>query len=170
VALARATEVLVDDPGSVLAPRPTRRRVRRRQHHAALRIHLGAGASVHQDVLVRLGPPRPTDTGVALPIHWEPRGRRRLLPSFTGELSASGSQEGTAIQLNGTYTVPLGVVGALADRAIGRRLAQGSLDDFARRISARIETEVERRLHASPRRQRAALATDLGGPPEIYLG
>jgi hypothetical protein len=133
-------------------------------------VDLGAGTSVYQDVTVQLGAPKSTDTGMVLPISWVPAGRRRFLPAFAGELEATEAREGTSLQVRGIYSVPFGRLGALADRVIGGRLAQRSIDDFVQRVSARVEAEVQHRLTSPLTRATSVLTDTRCERPETYLG
>jgi hypothetical protein len=148
-ASARVCEVLLDDPGSVLSEAYEPQRVRARRFIGELSIELGAGAGVHQEVTLQLGVARTTEAGLRLPLRWEVVRREDILPAFDGELEISEDRVGTRLTLRGAYSVPLGVVGWLADRIFGRRLAQRSLRDFVDRLAARLDSEVDRRVEST---------------------
>jgi hypothetical protein len=63
-----------------------------------------------------------------------------LLPDFRGTLRFRIASLGTEVLVDGTYRIPLGVLGRVFDNVIGRDIARASLDDFARRISGALET------------------------------
>ena len=70
-----------------------------------LSVDLGAGASVHQQVILKTGP-RPGHRhrrrdARGLAGHG---GRQRLFPTFSGELEAFEAQTGARLRLSGTYT------------------------------------------------------------------
>jgi hypothetical protein len=151
VALARARLVLIDTPGVVFGD--TRQGApRRADFRSNLRVGLGAGASVHQQVAVRIGAPEATDGGLAIPVRWEPTGWPVLLPAFEGELEATGARRGTSLCLRGIYTIPLGIAGRVAHRLVGRRVVQRSLRGFVKGLAHRLTSEVERRLADLPPR------------------
>jgi hypothetical protein len=148
-ASARVCEVLLDDPASVFTEAYEAKRPRAQRLTGELSIDLGSGAGVHQEVTLRLGVARNTELGLRLPISWEAVNREDLLPTFDGELEVSEDRVGTRLTLRGAYSVPLGLVGWLADRTFGRRLAQRSLSTYVDRLAARLDSEVERRLESA---------------------
>ena len=110
-----------------------------------LGVDLGSGTSVHQEVLVHLGVAQTTETGLVVPVAWQATGRKRLFPTFTGELEASEADDGTRLRLHGTYTVPLGVIGRVGNGVVGWRLACRSLDALLAGLGRQLEVEVDRR-------------------------
>jgi hypothetical protein len=145
-AFAQAREIVLDDPGAVFSEALAVDE----QHHprlpAELSVDLGAGASVHQAVMLKLGTAQSTDTAVLVPVAWRATGRERLFPTFRGELEAFEARSGTRLRLHGIYTVPLGVIGRIGNDVLGWRLARRSLEDLLARLARRIEAEAERRL------------------------
>jgi hypothetical protein len=171
VAFARARQVLLDDPAVVFSELHTGRDSAVQTCRPELSVDLGAGASVHQEVTLEHGVPRPTDTGLVLPVTWHATGRERLLPTFRGELEVSDAGPGTCLRLTGIYTVPLGVVGRFGDGVLGRRLARGSLGALVTRLAGGLEAEVERRPDSVGRsRDPIPLAVQITEHPEIYVG
>jgi hypothetical protein len=63
-----------------------------------------------------------------------------LLPDFRGTLRFRIAGQGTAVLVEGTYRVPLGVMGRVFDDIFGHHIAQASLGDLARRIADALET------------------------------
>jgi hypothetical protein len=94
-----------------------------------------------------------------------------MMPTFTGQLEASRARPGTRVRLNGTYTVPLGVIGRFGDGVLGRRLARRSLDTLVERLASRLESEVQARLGSAGWRS-APIAVELREQEhsEIYIG
>ena len=168
VAFARAREVLLDDPGVVFSDAYTVQDRRAKRFRSELRVDLGVGTSVQQEVTLQVGVARSTETGIVLPLQWRPTGRARLVPVFKGELGASEARTGTELRLNGTYSVPLGVFGRFGDGVIGRQLARRSLGALVERLGWRLESEVERRLDSVGHRGPGALHDH--GRSEIYVG
>ena len=170
VAFGRVRKVLLADPGVVFGDTETIDDRRARRFRADLAIGLGGGAEVHQQVMLQLGAPRSVGAELVVPLTWHPRGRQRWLPSFRGVLCASPDRRGTRLRVQGTYSVPLGVVGRLGDDVLGHRLARRSLGDLVEELGRRLVSEV-RRTVGPVERPRDLEAIDLrGGHPEIYVG
>jgi hypothetical protein len=171
VPLARAQEVLLDDPGAVLSETRTADDRRERTFQMDMGLDLGAGASVRQSVSVKLGIPRPIDDGLVLPLAWHATGREEWLPTFTGELAVTAARQGTRVRLSGVYTVPFGVVGRFGDGVLGRRLARRSLRALVERLAGHLESEAQAHLDSAGWRP-APRPVDLReqGPSEIYIG
>jgi hypothetical protein len=139
----RAREVLMTDPGAVFGETRSMDEDRTRRFSMDLGVNLGAGASVHQAVTLELGRPQAVGGGLMLPIAWQATGREGFFPTFEGELVTSGAPAGTRMELTGTYTVPLGVIGRFGDGVLGRRLARSSLEALVQRLAARLEFEAQ---------------------------
>jgi hypothetical protein len=149
-AVGRVREILLDDPVTAFCDEFAEEVRESRRLPAHLAVDVSGGASVQQEVEIRLGVARSTGKGgVTLPLTWEPRAHHRVLPSFRGELEASPDRSGTAISLRGTYDVPLGPVGRFGDDVAGRQLAQRSLATYLEQIAHRLDAEVDRRLEIS---------------------
>lgn len=146
VAFEQVRQVLVDDPGAVVAEAVSPEDRRERRFRSELGVNLGAGGGIRQAVDIELGGLRVTDDGLLLPIRWQASGRARLFPVFEGRLSAAPEDRATTrLEVKGIYTVPLGPVGRFGDGLVGRRLARQSLRDFMEDAADRIEREVHRR-------------------------
>jgi len=148
-ALARVRQVLVDDPGAVIAETRSAADKRSRRFLTELKVAMGAGASFRQEVGVDVGAAGAVDRadgGIALPLRWHATGRNRLFPTFQGELEAVPSRSGRTLRLQGTYTVPLGTIGRLGDGVAGQRLADRSLVAFLGAMGRRVDAEVDRRM------------------------
>ncbi len=74
-------------------------------------------------------------------IKWFPEGTA-VLPSFSGTLIACGEEDPSRsyIELDGSYTPPLGSAGQVFDATIGHRIAQAT----ARELLSDIKTAIER--------------------------
>ena len=161
--IAKVCEILADDPGVVFGDTATTHEHQSRR--TVLGVDLRSGASVHQEVLVHLGVVRTTGAGLVLPMAWEARGRRRLFPTFAGALEASDADDGTRLGLHGTYTVPLGTVGRVANGVVGWRLARRSLDALLVELGRQLDVEVDRRGGSASDRR-----TPEWEHSEIYIG
>jgi hypothetical protein len=160
-----ARDVLADDPAAVFRDGAKTDADHDPSVHTAPG-DVGAGASVHQDVLVQLGSVRSSETAVVIPVRWQAAGRAWLLPTFTGQLAATETAAATLLRLHGSYTVPLGVIGRLADAVGGWRLVRRSLHALVARVGHQLQTEVESRS-MSPTDD--AVANE-GQRSEIYIG
>ena len=170
VAYAVAREVLLDEPGAVFADSRTDDRLRGGHVIEELSVDLGAGAAVHQAVVLQFGAPRSTEAGLALPLAWHATGREELLPTFNGELELSRARSRARLGLRGLYTVPLGIVGRLGDDAVGRRLARRSLTSLVERFAGRLELEVKRRVRTAGPQGRSEAELQGNERSEIYIG
>ncbi|HJR24611.1 MAG TPA: hypothetical protein VJ804_04010 [Acidimicrobiales bacterium] len=145
--LPKVREILLEDPGMVFGEAETEEH-RERSFSMDLAIGLGAGASVHQAVALKVGSPRAIEHGLALPVGWRASGREQLLPTFDGALEISESRPGTRVRLVGAYSVPLGAIGRVGDGVLGRRVADRSLQTLVERLASRLETEVRARVES----------------------
>lgn len=141
----RASNVLVDDLGSVLAERPAPIARNVREFRAELAVELHGGASVHQAVLIEAGLPKRDEKVLTVPLRWTATGREGLFPTFTGDLEAVPTRAGTRLRLVGTYTLPIGWLGRFGDKKLGHRAAERSLARYVEEVATRLEAEVHRR-------------------------
>jgi hypothetical protein len=167
---AEARGVLLDDPGAAFSAALIAEQHDRRIT-TELGVDLGAGASVHQEVILQLGDARSTERRVAVPVAWQAAGRERLFPAFNGQLEAFESRPGTRLRLKGTYTVPLGVIGRIGNGVVGWRLARRSIEDLLARLARRVEAEAKHRRE-SVRQRSAPKPSSLPAweRSELYIG
>jgi hypothetical protein len=73
-------------------------------------------------------------------ISWSPEGRT-VLPSFSGTLIVWGEtgKKLSYIEIDGTYTPPLGEAGQVFDETIGRRIAEKTAREFLKDLKRAIE-------------------------------
>lgn len=89
-----------------------------------LRVHLGISA-----------PRRLGDTSV-IPISWRPVANNSMLPSLDGDVEISPlGPDRAQLAISARYQPPLGWVGAIADRALMRRIAEATVKDFIDRVA-----------------------------------
>jgi len=75
-----------------------------------------------------------------------------LFPTFSGSLSVSPMRDsGSELWLQGSYAVPLGIVGEFVDATFLRGAADASLDRFVAWLAAEIAARVERDQRAELR-------------------
>jgi hypothetical protein len=141
----QARLVLCDDPGAVFGGGATDEEHKDLFARTVLSVELGAGASLHQEVALRLGDAQLTETAVVMPVAWQATGRKRLFPTFTGVLEATHEPTGTRLRLHGTFTVPLGAIGRFANGVGGWHVAHRSLHALLARLGQRLEIEVDSR-------------------------
>jgi hypothetical protein len=151
VVFERARNVLIDDPGSVLAERRPTIEQRPRTFYADLAVELSGGMSVHQEVLIEAGLPKSSGGVLSLPLHWKATGREGLFPTFAGEVEVTSTRTGAQLRLVGTCTIPLGWIGRFGDDHLGGRAAEGSLSRYVEDVAARLDAEVHRRAMSVPR-------------------
>jgi hypothetical protein len=169
-AYARAREILIDDPGAVLSESSSPEDRRARRFLAQLAVDLGGGASVHQEVEIRLGAPGP-DTGLTLPLSWRATGHAALYPTFEGALAASPHRVGTRLTLTGRYRLPLGAFGRFGDAVAGRKLARASLAAFLDGVARRLDDEIDQRIGSVPKhRAPYSIAVTDRMESENYIG
>jgi hypothetical protein len=63
-----------------------------------------------------------------------------LLPDFTGVLRLRIFGLSTRVIIDGSYTAPLGALGAAFDALVGHHIAWHTLDDLVQRLVAELET------------------------------
>lgn len=143
----RAREVLLGDPGVVVADRVNPEERLARTFHTTLTIR-GSSGAVEHDVVLALQTPETHERALSLPVSWHATGHTHLLPAFEGELAVSGDELGSMLTLRGVYTVPLGLLGWLGERLGGKRLATRSLVAFVEQSARRLDAEVARRTAA----------------------
>jgi hypothetical protein len=86
-------------------------------------------------------------------------------------LEVSEASAGTALRLRGTYTVPLGALGRITDRVVGRRLAHRSMHALIEQLARHLDAEIELRSAALEFRLEPDLDSLSEQPrSEIYIG
>jgi hypothetical protein len=102
-----------------------------------------ADLHVEKDVLVQLSP-KPGYAGYELlDIRWEPKDGGAY-PAFHGTLSIADEGAGwSRIELDGTYTPPLGVLGLAFDAAVGHRIAAATAAEFLAEIKRVVSTPAQ---------------------------
>lgn len=83
------------------------------------------------------------DGVVAVPLWWEDAHHPGLFPTFDGGVELREDDPGTELRLAGSYLLPLGVLGGLADSLVGHRVVKASLEAFLAGATARLEEAAE---------------------------
>lgn len=125
-------ERLLDEPASWLPP-PA--------HAIALRdyrVEVHAGTAGHVvDVLV--GATRITPDAFERPLSWTPEGAAAaVLPAFEGALRLVDDVGRVRLEIEGHYTPPGSLLGAVADRVALHRVAEHTLRRFADDVAANL--------------------------------
>lgn len=80
-----------------------------------------------------------TDQTAGLALRWVATGTGgALFPVLDADLTLSPAGEGTIMSVAGSYRPPLGAVGGVLDRAILRRVADGTIRSFLTQVAAKI--------------------------------
>lgn len=139
-AAADAAAVIAGDAATIFAAKPSGGN-EVGAFRAALHVD-GRNGSLRHDVIVAARPV----PGIAhtWTISIRPAGAARVLPSFTGSLAVHERDLGSTLQLLGTYTPPLGPIGAVGDGVVGHHLVRQSLDRFLAEIGDRVERQADR--------------------------
>lgn len=99
--------------------------------------------ALSRHVALTYGPqPDRTEVGRAhdeIRIEWDPR--TFLLPKFRGTIRFRIAGLGTAVFIEGSYTISFGVLGRLFDEAIGQYVARASVRDLLSRIASHLEVQ-----------------------------
>ena len=164
VAFEAACLVLVEDPATMLSGPTTDSRRRFGHVLTDLAVTFGSGLSVHQTVAVRLGAVDASAEEAVLPLRWSATARAGMLPTFSGEFEMVDIGTGTRLRLRGDYRVPLGLLGRVGDRLVGRRLVRRSLSGLVDELARRLEAEVGRPDRPSTAPQAAHATGPATGP------
>jgi hypothetical protein len=117
---------------------------------ASLKIEI-AGVEVGKEVELRIvsvddhahAPADPRTPAARFVLSWKAREGASFFPTMEGELVIYPlSPTETQLDFEGTYTPPLGVVGAAADAVIGHRVARASVRRFLDDVVERLRVEV----------------------------
>lgn len=147
--LARAAEVLVGEPSTVVTDASTPEERRLRRLNSTLGVDLGPAGRLDARVIVEMGTVRAETDRTTVAVRWHAAGWERMFPAFAGVMEARKDGEATTLMLRGTYTVPLGPLGGFGDGLAGRRVARRSLTAFLEQAARRLDAEVDRRYHAA---------------------
>ena len=80
-----------------------------------------------------------TDQTAGLALRWVATGTGgALFPVLDADLTLSPAGAGTILMMAGSYRPPLGAVGGVLDRAILRRVADGTIRSFLTQVAAKI--------------------------------
>jgi CBS domain-containing protein len=125
-----------------------------------------AGIDIGTHLRATLGVARRSGSRVVVPLRWEADHTRPVLPTLDATIELEPlDAESAELSLFGSYRVPLGPLGAVADATVLRNVAVKTTEALLRRLAAALEEAVgagQRAEHpAGPRRGRALLVRDV---------
>lgn len=123
-------------------------------------VDIGGGAGIRQEVEVELGPLRTDADSATLPLRWTATGRTSMFPVFDGIVEVVADNGHSTLRLEGGYTAPLGLLGRVGDRLVGRRAAEATAEAFTRHLAERLDAAADDERGQGPRRP-APYAVDL---------
>jgi hypothetical protein len=107
-----------------------------------LRIEIGGGAIMRR-VDAAVGPMINGHGTLRVPLRWKAAEHPNLFPVMEADLHVSDVDgDHIEVRLVGSYTAPLGVVGAVDDAVAGRRVAEQSVHDYLIDVTQRLETNL----------------------------
>lgn len=96
------------------------------------------GRLASQPATAQVGPARSAEGTLVRPVLWHSAATPTLFPVLDGELELTAlNQDLCQLTLLGSYRPPLAVVGALADRAAGHRVAEAVVRQFVLDVADR---------------------------------
>ncbi|HEY5889808.1 MAG TPA: hypothetical protein VIW94_03785 [Acidimicrobiia bacterium] len=106
-----------------------------------LRSKIGLDGPIAKEVVLSLGHPKITNSGLAIPVTWRATGAGLLFPRLTGEIEISrGSVDKSRMRIQASYDPPFGWIGDVLDRLLLERIAQITVADWLERVAASLES------------------------------
>ncbi len=168
--LVQVRSVLREHPCVAFSDHATLDERRDNRYKTDVEVQVGGGASVHQEVEIELGPLRSDATSVNIPVRWSATGHTSLFPVFDGAVEVTADDGTCTLKIEGTYRAPLGLLGRVGDRLVGKRAAEATAEAFVRHVAERIDRAADRSAESGPRRP-APYPVDLRMPAtENHLG
>ncbi|TAM75446.1 hypothetical protein EPN44_08285 [bacterium] len=107
-------------------------------------LHLPGVGDLSVPIVLTLGEPSIRATERSIPVRLKARASERFFPRFSGVLRVHPVAEHRAdVMLDGRYTPPAGLLGALADATLLRSAARLSLRAFLGRLADEVAREIE---------------------------
>jgi len=101
-----------------------------------LHTKVGPGGHLAKEVVVALGTPHMTKSGMVLPVRWRATGAQALFPRLEGDLQVLPvGTDRAELRLLASYRPPFGAVGGLVDRLVLSRVARSTVADWVDRIA-----------------------------------
>lgn len=106
-----------------------------------LRSKVGLDGPIAKEVVLNLGHPKITRSGLAIPITWRATGAGLLFPRLSGEIEISRrSVDKSIMRIQASYDPPFGWIGDVLDRLLLERIAQLTVADWLERVAASLES------------------------------
>ena len=100
-----------------------------------LHSRVGPGGPLAKEVVVALGSPYMTRSGMVVPVTWRATGAQALFPRLEGDLFVETTDENrSTLHLRASYRPPLGSVGTVVDRLLLARVARSTVADWVDRM------------------------------------
>jgi hypothetical protein len=111
----------------------------------------GPDGGVHRRVLVETGRAQASGDGIAVPLSLRAVEHPERYPTLSGLLRLEpAGPASSSLRLDAEYVPPGGRLGAAADRAVMRGVAEASVREFAVRVAERLERGVRFRGRWDP--------------------
>jgi hypothetical protein len=113
-----------------------------------LHFHVG-GFEVGRDVSVEVGPVSAEPGAAHFPVRWRAASRSSLFPHMEAEITVEDvcceEPVESRLTLAGTYTPPLGPLGAVGDLLLGHQVAEATVRAFVLELAQRLQAAEVRR-------------------------
>ncbi len=110
-----------------------------------LRSKIGIDGPIAKEVVLNLGHPKITNSGLAIPVTWRATGAGLLFPRLTGEIEISRrSVDKSRMRIQASYDPPFGWIGDVLDRLLLERIAQITVTDWLERVAGSLESALSR--------------------------
>ena len=106
-----------------------------------LRSKIGLDGPIAKEVVLNLGHPKITSSGLAVPLTWRATGAGLIFPRLTGEIEISRrSVDKSRMRIRASYDPPFGWIGDVLDRLLLERIARITVADWLERVAASLES------------------------------
>lgn len=113
------------------------------RHGEELRSKVGPDGPIAKEVVMDLGRPRISHSGLAIPITWRATGAGLLFPRLAGEIEIRRtSARRSSLRIQASYDPPFGWIGDVLDRLLLERIARLTVVGWLERVAAQLESGV----------------------------
>lgn len=107
-------------------------------------LEVGAGIAITVGQVEESSGNRPSASRTRVGLEWEAAEHPRLFPEMEGVLAVYPlTDTETQLDLQGTYTPPLGALGIAIDAVVGHRIAEASLHRFVTDVAGYLRRSLE---------------------------
>jgi CBS domain-containing protein len=129
-----------------------------------------AGVDVAKQVRVRTGVAHRSGTRLQIPIEWHAEPAGRAFPTFEGQLELEAlSSSHAQLGLVGSYTLPLGPLGAVVDAAGLHHVAEGTAEQVVEGVARELSAAATEGPEPEPVRRWPLRVQDVMTPDPIAL-